>query len=348
VKTAELAFERPPGLEATMPAETNGGSRDGVRLLVSHPEGRSLVPFRSLGDELRAGDLLVVNRSATLPASLSAEASFGPFLLNLSTSYGRGIWLAEPRFGTAHPGPVPLQPGDRFRAVGLSGTFVAPYPGLPRLGFVQLAGDVGEAMRRFGRPIRYGYVAGSYPIDAYRAVYADRPGSAEMPSAGRPFTRELLQVLESSGVRRVAVTLHAGVSSVEIDSEQVRDFPLYPEPFEVPPATVDAIRETKASGGRVIAVGTTVVRALEAAALGGRLAPAEGFTRAFVRPERPPTVADALLTGFHDPRTSHLAMLAAFAGTDRLRDDYRFAIERRMLWHEFGDSHLIFRDRAGA
>ena len=345
MRTTELAFDRPSGLQATVPAEERSGSRDAVRLLVSHPQRRSFRPFAAIGEELNAGDLLVINRSATLPASLPARAPFGPFLLNLSTPYGRGLWLAEPRFDPATPGPVPLRAGDRFDAGGLGASVVAEYPGIPRLAFVRLDGDVSDAMEREGRPIRYGYVGRQFPIEAYQSVYADRPGSAEMPSAGRPFTRSLLDRLGARGVRSAAVTLHAGVSSVEIDADRVGEFPLYPEPFEVPPETVAAIDNTRARGGRVVAVGTTVVRALESALGPCGIVATSGFARAFVRPDRPPTVADALLTGLHDPRTSHLAMLAAFAGIDRLRADYAAAIEARLLWHEFGDSHLIFRSR---
>jgi S-adenosylmethionine:tRNA ribosyltransferase-isomerase len=342
VKATALEFERPAELQATSPPEVRHGSRDDVRLLVSRPGARSVLPFRSIPGALRAGDLLVVNRSATMPASLPATARFGPFLLNLSTSYGRGIWLAEPRYAPGSPGPVPMLPGDRFQAAGLAGTFITQYPGLARLAFVRLDGDATAAMERLGHPIRYGYVDTSYPLEAYRSVFADRPGSAEMPSAGRPFTPGLLDTLARAGVGIAKVTLHTGVSSVEIDTEEVERFPLYPEPFEVPQETVDAIARTRALGGRVVAVGTTVVRALESASTACGVRATEGFTRRFVSPERPPSVADALLTGFHDPRTSHLAMLAAFEGLDRLGADYRRAIEEKLLWHEFGDLHLIF------
>jgi S-adenosylmethionine:tRNA ribosyltransferase-isomerase len=344
VKTAELAFDRPPGLEATAPPELRRGSRDAVRLMVSRPRSRSIGEFRGIAAELRAGDLLVVNRSATVAASLAGGADFGPFLLNLSTPYGRGIWVAEARFDPATPGPVPLLPGSRFAVGGLEGSYVAEYPGAPRLGFFRLEGDVEAAMTLHGRPIRYGYVDRAYPLDAYQAVYADRPGSAEMPSAGRPFTTELLAEISRAGIEVASITLHAGVSSVEMETEEVAATSIYPEPFEVPANTASAIAATRCSGGRVVAVGTTVVRALESASEGGAVVPTRGFARAFVRPERPPTVVDALLTGFHDPRTSHLAMLAAFAGLPRLRADYAAAIESRLLWHEFGDSHLIFRD----
>lgn len=348
MRTAELDFVRPNDLQATAPPERRGAGRDDVRLMVSRTEGRAVVPFRAFGDQLREGDLVVVNRSAAIPASLPAVATFGEFRLNLSTDYGHGTWLAEPRWSPGSPGPLPLRDGDRFVAGGLAATFLAPYPGLVRLGFVHLEGDVAAAVGRTGAPIRYGYVAEAFPIEAYRAVYADRPGSAEMPSAGRPFTPGQLAGLGSGGIRLAPVTLHAGVSSVEIDVDEVAAFPLYPEPYEVPRETTDAIAATRRRGGRVVAVGTTVVRALESAVVGDRVVPTRGFTRRFVRPEQPPRVVDGLLTGLHDPRTSHLAMLAAFAGVGRLRADYARAVEERMLWHEFGDSHLVWRAASAA
>jgi S-adenosylmethionine:tRNA ribosyltransferase-isomerase len=348
VRTSALAFDRPVSLQANAPVELTRGSRDAVRLLVSEPDRRELRRFPELPEILRPGDLLVVNRSATVPASLPASAGFGPFRLNLSTEYGRGIWLAEPRYGPAVPGPVPLEVGDPFVAAGVPGSLVAFYPGVPRLAFVRLAGDVRAAMDRSGEPIRYGYVAASYPIETYRSVFSDVPGSAEMPSAGRPFTPTTLDGLKARGISIARITHHTGVSSLEIETDAVADAPVYPEPFEVPSETVAAVERARALGGRVVAVGTTVVRALETAALGGALVPTRGFTRTFVRPEHPPRVADALLTGFHDPRTSHLAMLAAFEGIERLRLDYVRAVDAGFLWHEFGDAHLMFRARGPA
>ncbi|MCI4327871.1 MAG: S-adenosylmethionine:tRNA ribosyltransferase-isomerase [Thermoplasmata archaeon] len=345
MKTSALEFDRPASLQAHAPVELTRGSRDAVRLLLSGSEGREVRRFSELPEILRPGDLVVVNRSAAVRASLPASAGFGPFRLNLSTDYGRGVWLAEPRYGPGDPGPVPLEVGDPFVAGGLPGSVVAFYPGAPRLAFVRLEGNVPSAMERFGEPIRYGYVSAAYPIETYHSVFSDVPGSAEMPSAGRPFTRATLDALAARGISIARITLHTGVSSLEIETESVSGVPVYPEPFEVPAETVAAIRRTRARGGRVVAVGTTVVRALETAGTGGPLVPSRGFTRAFVSPDRPPRIADALLTGFHDPRTSHLAMLAAFEGIERLRLDYATAVDQGLLWHEFGDAHLMFRDR---
>ena len=337
--TATPALDLPKVPGADRPPEARGIPRDGVRLLVSAPDDDSDHRFADLPGLLRPGDLLVVNESATLPASLPATGRPGEFLANFSTDYGRGLWLVEPRWSFARPGPLPLAPGDRFVAGGVAMRVAAPYPGLPRLLFVRAAGDVRAAMRRHGRPIRYSYLADGYPLDSYQTVFGRVPGSAEMPSAGRPFTPELVGRLSARGIAFAGIVLHAGVSSLEIEPDA--PLPILPEPFEVPPATVDAIRRARQRGGRVIAVGTTVVRALESAVDGCGLAPARGFTRLYVAPGRPPRAFDGLLTGLHDARTTHLALLAAAAGTERLARAYRHAVAAGYLWHEFGDSHLV-------
>ncbi len=189
-------------------------------------------------------------------------------------------------------------------------------------------------MSECGRPIRYGYVAGSYPLDAYPTIFARVPGSAEMPSAARPFTSRTLRALAERGVEIAPIVLHAGVSSLEGEPDVL---PVYPEPFDVPAATAERVNATRAAGHRVIAVGTTVVRALETAWTDGGAAPRRGFTRLVLAPGRPIRSVDALLTGFHDPRTSHLAL----AGEDRVRDAYEEAVRTGYFWHEFGDSHLF-------
>lgn len=326
------------------PPEVRAGSRDAVRLLVStvsraggsaHHHSR----FVNLANFLEPGDLLVVNRSATLNASLKAVGRIGPFLLNLSSPYGGGVWLAEPRWSYAQPGPLPLEPGETFSVAGLPATALHPYPGLPRLWFVSLKGDADAAMAREGAPIRYGYVATPFPLSSYQSVFADLPGSAEMPSAARPFTERVLRELERRGVALAAISLHTGVSSLDASET------LYPEPYSVPAETAAATEAAKAAGRRVIAVGTTVVRALESAwygdALGGTLHASEGFTRLYLRPGRALNVVDGLITGFHDPEASHLEMLYALAGKALIGEAYAEAVSAGYLWHEFGDSHLI-------
>ena len=346
---SSLIFDRPAALQATIPPEARGLSRDGVRLMVSTPAGHDHACFRDLPRFLRPGDLLVVNQSATLPASLPAAAQGSTFIVNLSTNYGRGLWLAEPRWSTARPGPLPLRPGDQISVAGLPVRVVAPYPGLPRLWFLYSEADLDTAMSRAGKPIRYGYVTTDYPLSYYQTVFAAVPGSAEMPSAGRPFTQRVLDALQACGIQTAAITLHTGVSSLEVEAENVEAQTLYGEPFQVPAATAQAINTAHSEGRRVIAIGTTVVRALESAWDGNPLCrevrPMTGFTRVYIHPGRGIHVVDGLLTGLHDPLVSHLAMLYALAGEDMIRDAYRAAIAEGYLWHEFGDSHLILPDK---
>ncbi len=357
MKVQELNFPRPADLQAVSPPEARGLKRDEVKLLVSTAQGHRVSRFLDLPDVLRPGDLLIVNRSATLPASLPAEGPFGPFILNLSTRYGRGLWLAEPRWSPSAPGPLPFSPGLTFSAAGLNARALGVYPGLPRLYFVQFQGDVEAAMQRHGEPIRYGYLEKPYGLEHYQTVFAEAPGSlelvseqsenpfasasAEMPSAGRPFSERVLDSLRQKGVELAKVTLHAGVSSLELEGEDVSAAALYPEPFAVPRETALAVNAARAQGRCVIAVGTTVVKALESAWDGTKIRPAQGFTRRFLHPGRPITSVDGLLTGLHDPKASHLALLYALAGPDLIREGYAEAVRHKLLWHEFGDSHLI-------
>jgi S-adenosylmethionine:tRNA ribosyltransferase-isomerase len=338
-----LIFERPAALQATAPPEERGLQRDEVRLLVSTPAGHTHTVFHQLADFMQPGDLLVVNRSATLPASLPAHGSPGDFTLNLATNYGDGVWLAEPRWSMAQPGPLPLAPAETIFAGGVPLRLIAPHSGLPRLWFMQAQDDLCQVMQRAGLPIRYGYVQQTYPLDAYQTIFAEIPGSAEMPSAARPFTWRVVESLRVKGVRIAGLALHTGVSSLEVESEEVEDQPLYAEPFHVPVGTARAVNQARRAGKRVIAVGTTVVRALESAWDGEKVSPARGFTRQYVHPGRGVHTVDGLISGFHDPLASHLAMLYAIAGEEVIRSAYVEAVAHGYLWHEFGDSHLILR-----
>jgi len=169
-----------------------------------------------------------------------------------------------------------------------------------------------------------------------RQVFADVPGSAEMPSAARPFTAELVTRLLVKGIDLAPIVLHCGLSSLEAHE------PPQPEPFEVPADTAQRVNAAIRVGGRVIAVGTTCVRALESSAVGTRLVlPSSGLTNLVVDAAYTPRVTTGLLTGWHEPMASHLAMVEAFAGRRLLEASYRTALDAGYLWHEFGDSHLI-------
>lgn len=328
---------------ADAPLEYRGGSRDGVRLLVTRGDVSEHRAFVDLGAALRPGDLLVVNQSATIPASVPARASFGEFRVSLCTRYGDRTWLVEPRWSMLRPGPVPLRPGDEFVLADLPASVIAPYPGLARLWFVRIEGDILSRAYTVGSPIRYHYTRASFPLDAYQTAFSRLPGSVEMPSAGRPFTPPVLRALDEEGVAITGIVLHAGVSSLDNSDGPIGRLSVLPEPFSVPGESARTINRVRKNGGRVVAVGTTVVRALETAREGDVIRPTAGFTRTWVAPERGPPIVDGLLTGFHEPGTTHLSMLESFLGAAGLRRAYGDAIAEGYLWHEFGDSHLIFR-----
>jgi S-adenosylmethionine:tRNA ribosyltransferase-isomerase len=321
---------------------TSGLARDEVGLLVSSRNGHEHTRFDQLPMLLRRGDVLTVNRSATLPASLEAKGRVGPFLLNLCTRYGRRLWLAEPRWTASRPGPLPLLSGERIEAAGLSGTLLAEYPGIARLIFVLFDEDPASALASLGRPIRYGYLTESLPLSAYQTVFSDRPGSAEMPSAARPFSERTVAALKDRGVEIVSITLHAGVSSLEAGDLRTGD--LYPEPFEVTEESATRLNAALAERRRILAVGTTVVRALASAWNGRAFRATRGMTTLFVRPGLPLPPLAGLLTGFHDPQATHLQMLAAVAGEQLVADGYREAHAGNYRWHEFGDSHLLLTE----
>jgi S-adenosylmethionine:tRNA ribosyltransferase-isomerase len=335
VAESVLEFTLPAELEARVPPEARGLRRDHVRLLVSHREDDRIVHarFDDLPDFLRSGDLLVANDSATLPAALVARREDGSEIrLHLSTALSGRLWVVEPRQTAVEAGELLVLPG------GGATILLAPYLESRRLWVARL--DLPEPaieyLGHWGRPIAYPYVHGTWPIEAYQTVYAREPGSAEMASAGRAFSPDVLERLAHEGVGFVTLTLHTGVSSQEEHE------PPYEERYVVPPETAEAVRATRAAGGRVVAVGTTAVRALESAAdEQGRAIASRGWTDLVVTPERGVRIVDGLLTGFHEPKATHLAMLEAIAGPAHLETAYRAAIDGRYLWHEFGDLHLI-------
>ena len=318
-------FELPRHLEAREPAELRGDGRDDVRLMVTRRDDDSIVHahFRDLPRFLRAGDLLVLNTTATLPAAVEN--------LHISTPLPGGLVIVEPR-GGGDIVPVRQLPG------GATVTLLAPYRDSARLWIARFDGvaDLHAYLARYGRPITYSYIDRPYPLDAYQTVFADEPGSAEMPSAGRAFTRQMLVCLRRRGVRLAKLVLHAGVASLESHERP------YEELYEVPARTAEEVRRAKARGGRVVAVGTTVVRALESSVdRAGRIIASRGWTDLVITPDRGIHIVDALLTGLHEPRATHLAMLEALAGREHVQHAYAAALEEKYLWHEFGDLHLI-------
>ena len=193
-----------------------------------------------------------------------------------------------------------------------------------------------DYLARYGRPIRYGCTELRWPIDAYQTAFGIDPGSAEMPSASRGFTPEVVTRLVTKGVGIAPITLHTGVSSQEAGE------PPYAEWYRVPVATAERVNAAHDDGHAVIAVGTTPTRALETVAgADGRAHAGEGWTDVVVTPERGVRLVDGLLTGWHEPEASHLQLLEAVAGRDLLDRSYDAALELGYRWHEFGDLHLI-------
>jgi S-adenosylmethionine:tRNA ribosyltransferase-isomerase len=338
-------------LEAHEPPEVRGKGRDDVRLLVAYRDGGRLVHAHAtdLPGFLRPGDLVVLNTSATLAAALDATGPFGePLALHLSSPAPGAIdertWVVEARQRTATAtAPYPgARKGDRLDLPGGgSATLLARYRDPSRLWVAQLdlPAPVDAYLEAHGKAIRYAYVEQDWPLAAYQTSYATEPGSAEMPSAGRPLTPELLTRLSARGVLLAPLVLHTGVSSLESHE------PPYPERYRVPAETARLVNAVHDWGGRVIAVGTTVVRALESVAdYEGRVRAGEGWTGLVITPERGVRAVDGLLTGWHEPESTHLQMLEAIAGPELVAASYLAALEERYLWHEFGDVELILPD----
>ena len=365
-------FELPADLEAAEPPEARGMRRDEVRLLVSDVETDSIehARFTDLPRWLSPGDMLVVNTSGTINAAIPALAGDGrAFEIHVSTRLPGGFWTVEVR----RPGAAASLPADDARAgmrfalpADARLTLLAPYPLVDSvdarsrlwIAALQCPGGVVPYLGAHGVPIRYQYVKRSWPSAMYQTVFAEEAGSAEMPSAGRPFTPELVTRLVSRGVEIAPLVLHTGVSSLESHE------PPYEEYYRVPRHTAERVNAAKRTGARIVAVGTTVVRALETVTDDrGTVFPGEGWTDLVITPERRLRAVTGLITGLHEPRATHLALLeraiaaaasqrpapartAAFCGRCHLERAYGEARRRGYLWHEFGDSHLIVAGRS--
>jgi S-adenosylmethionine:tRNA ribosyltransferase-isomerase len=345
-----LAFAVPPALAAAEPPEARGLARDEVRLMVARDGEPPLhARFLDLPRFLRRGDLLVVNESATLPAALRASRWDGTALeLHLSTP--------EPPAGRTGPEPTQRErwivelrrDGMRFRGArcgerlalpgGASAELVAPYLSAGRLwvAALELPAPLLDFLDAHGAPIRYPHEPRDWPLSEHQTLFSRIPGSAEMPSAGRPFTPRVIARL--AGVELAPLVLHTGVSSQERGERP------YPERFELPARTAERVNAAHAAGGRVIAVGTTVTRALEtAAAPDGSVTAASGWTSLTITPERGVRAVDGLITGWHEPDASHLLLLEAVGGRELVERSYAAAVGSSYRWHEFGDSHLLLR-----
>jgi len=350
-ETPTTTFPRAGEHVADRPAESRGTARDDVRLLVARPDGLRHRRFADLADELDPGDLVVVNNSATVAGQVDVvDGSGHRRVLHLATPLDDGGWVVELRTApTAERAVLDARPGEVLTAVPAGDgrvvvELVAPYPregSSPtgrgnRLWRAVVRGPLHRQVALHGRPIAYGYLDRSYPLEAYQSVFSTVPGSAEMPSAGRPFTADLVARLVARGVAVAPVTLHTGVSSQEAGEAPQR------ERFEVGDHTARQVNATRDAGHRVVAVGTTVTRALESAVdPDGRVGARSGWTDRVVTPRQPPQVVSGLVTGWHDPQASHLLLVEAVAGAVLAQRAYDEAVREHYWWHEFGDAGLF-------
>ncbi|WP_028279504.1 S-adenosylmethionine:tRNA ribosyltransferase-isomerase [Arthrobacter sp. H5] len=337
-------FELPESFSATEPPEARGISRDQVRLLVSDGHTITHGRFADLPRFLHRGDLLVANDSATLAAAVDGRLADGrPVTVHFATELDDGTWVVEVRPAVDAAGPVPgLESGDLVHLPARTAlTLLDPYPdAAPKRLWTTDARNIARLLKNHGRPITYGYVPRRWPLADYQTIFGVTPGSAEMPSAGRPFTPGVLEGLRAEGVSLARITLHTGVSSPESGE------PPSPERFVVPAETALLVNSTHDADGRVIAVGTTATRALESVAdTAGRVSPGTGWTHLILGPDRPARTVGGLITGWHAPGASHLLLLEAVAGAAVVGRAYQEALANRYLWHEFGDSALLLAPR---
>ena len=350
---SRIEFSLPSELEASAPPEARGLRRDEVRLMVSNYSTDEVrhTRFYHLDKYLDEGDVIVINTSRTRNSALLGSRADGSVLeLHLSIHFDDDQWTVELRSidevgKTKHLGDA--REGEAINLPGaVSAILQGPYISdcndntkpsetlwLAKINFPQ---DVDDYLARYGFPIRYNYVKEKWPLSFYQTVYATEPGSAEMPSAGRPFTPKLLKRLEAKGVKIAPLILHTGVSNLETHE------PPYKEFYRVTPETAHMVNEARASSHRLVAVGTTAIRALESVTNGeGKTHAGEGWTCLVITPQRSLRAVNALITGMHEPEATHLAMLEALAGLSHIKLAYEEALRKGYLWHEFGDLHLI-------
>lgn len=343
-----LDFKVPTELEAKLPPEARGLARDEVRLMVSNYRSNRIehAEFRDFQDYLDTGDVVVINTSGTMKAAVIGQRDDGSRLeVHFSTHLPGDLWTVELRV-PAEVGTEPFygaRPGEKLLLPEKSELHIlAPYQVSPRprlwLARIYLDEPLVKYLERHGFPIRYSYVPEAWPSECYQTAYATEVGSAEMPSAGRGFTAEMIMRLVMKGVQVTPLILHTGVSSQESHE------PPYEEYFRIPETTAQIVNLAREMGKRVVAVGTTSVRALETATDSqGVTHPSQGWTNLVITPGDQIRSVNCLLTGMHESEASHLGMLAALAGVRHVELCYQEALRKGYLWHEFGDLHLIVR-----
>lgn len=341
-----IQFELPGQLSCAKPTELRNISRDEVRLLVTTGNGDvGHSYFRRFTDYLVAGDVLVVNTSATQPAAFPVKLPNNrKGMVHFSTQINDCEWLVEVREIIGNR-VVRWKEGEENMVfqipskatIKLKRKFYADRK-LLHLWVVEFNSgmDFQSYMNKYGQAIKYEDLEKSYPLDYYQTFFSSHPGSSEMPSAGRGFTQDLVNKLLQKGIAFAPILLHTGVSSLEENERP------YPEYFEINPLSASVINNAKRNGGRVIAVGTTAVRAVETATNdSGKVLPYKGNTHLNITSNYRMKMVDSLLTGFHEPRASHLHMLQSLAGIQHIEKAYSVAVDNHYYWHQFGDLHLI-------
>jgi S-adenosylmethionine:tRNA ribosyltransferase-isomerase len=339
----QVDYPLPPELIAQEPLP----ERDASRLLVLDRRTGALQhrTFRELPELLEPGDLLVVNRGRVLPARLLGQRAGGGQAEILLVRQVEGPrWEALLRPGRRLRPGVHVELAEGFEAVVLPGPATAQ--GCRPVELRAADGGWRAALERHGHVPLPPYVRRpDTPADRerYQVVYAREEGSVAAPTAGLHFTPALLARLARRGIERAEVVLHVGPGTFRpVEVEDVREHRVDPERFEVPVATAQAVARTRATGRRVVAVGTTSTRALESAASeAGSVSGGPGETDLVIVPGRPFRVVDGLVTNFHLPRSSLLLLVAAFAGRERLLDAYAAAVRERYRFFSYGDAMLV-------
>ena len=344
-----IDFSLPQNLSAREPPERRRGRRrDAVRLLVISRRTGDVTHscFERLCDFLVPGDLLVFNASRTLPALLSGwrDSDKAKVEVRLASHLSDNSWLALIRSGPENCPVLEERNSVISFEFGLNARLESPHreiPGMWKVRFSASGAELIDLIYRLGEPVRYQYVSKPWELNYYQTIYARDPGSAEMPSAGRAFTWKMLLQLRKMGIETAFITLHTSLSSY-LDDELDRRHPTIAEEYSIGTQTALKIGAASCAGKRIIAVGTTVVRALESAAQ------ADGIVRAghrysglMITPDYLLRVTDGILTGLHEPTASHLELLSAFISPMFLNEAYIGAVQLRYFWHEFGDLNLI-------
>jgi S-adenosylmethionine:tRNA ribosyltransferase-isomerase len=342
-----LTLPHKPGAKKT--PVLRGINRDHVKLLVIDRNNARMYhsAFNHLSDFLRRGDLLIFNSSRTLPASLKT-VNYNPqknLEVRLAEHLSDDSWLVLFLYQDKNHFHSNLKPGLKIEfESGLSATIVERNTRNPRLWKIKFSASGTELINIFyqiGKPIHYGYISAPLPLEYFLTVFTRDPGSSEMPSAGRAFTWKMLFDLKNKGVETAFLTLHTGLNSYTDDDlnagHQIAD-----EEYFISESTAVKIESNKAGNGRIIAVGTSVARALESAALmKGKVIPGHAYTSLRITEGYEMKIANGLLTGFHEPEASHLDLMSAFLSPTQIKKTYEEAIERKYLWYEFGDLCLI-------